>query len=624
MFKILDNRKYFIIFVLIVFTAGMGSGYLFFGEDTGTHKTHTGDEEAKSQVWTCSMHPQVRKDKPGKCPICFMDLIPLSKDSGGINPEQIKLSDYARKLAEIQTAKVYQGPATKTLRLPGTLQLDETRVKHLTAWVGGRIERLYVNYTGIPVKKGEHMAEFYSPELIAAREELLKTRNRPELQKAVVQRLLRWGISSEQIESFKNKDSSEKNFQINSPSQGVVIEQSVKEGMYVNQGTRLFSIADMTRLWLMAKVYERDVQWLKYGQKVQCEFEAYPGQLFSGTIAFISPVLETDSRTVDARINIDNSRGRLKPGMFGRVTIKVATGKDGEVINPDLAGKWISPMHPEVIKDGPGKCDVCGMDLVPVKSMGINTAPPENYPLIIPESALIWTGPRSLVYKKVKDNDRLYEAVEVIAGSKVDGGYIIKSGLSSEDEVVVNGAFKLDAEQQINGRKSMMSPDRDLSPPSESAKTLKSLSPEELKVVEKQIKLSLAISKELAEDNLAQAKQSAKQAHDHLMKTNKLQIEKLTDKNKKLMPILMNLAASDNLKTAREHLFSLTPILKEFIALVEKQISFAIYEEHCPMAFDNKGANWLQAESKLANPYYGAMMLRCGETRKIWGKDTSE
>jgi Cu(I)/Ag(I) efflux system membrane fusion protein len=90
------------------------------------------------------------------------------------------------------------------------------------------------------------------------------------------------------------------------------------------------------------------------------------------------------------------------------------------------------------------------------------------------------------------------------------------------------------------------------------------------------------------------------------------------------MPILMNLAASDNLKTAREHLFSLTPILKEFIALVEKQISFAIYEEHCPMAFDNKGANWLQAESKLANPYYGAMMLRCGETRKIWGKDTSE
>jgi Cu(I)/Ag(I) efflux system membrane fusion protein len=622
MLKLFDNRKYFVLFVFIIFALGMTSGYLIFSKDTNSRKAHTGKGTPESQVWTCSMHPQIRKDKPGKCPVCFMDLILLSKNSGNLDPDQIRLTDYAKKLAEIQTAKVYRGPVTKTLRLPGTLQLDETRVKHLTAWVGGRIERLYVNYTGIPVKRGEHMAEFYSPELIAAREELLKTQKRPELQKAVIERLLRWGISANQIESFKRQIPGDKNIQINSPAQGIVIEQSVKEGMYVNQGTRLFSIADMRKLWLMAKVYERDIKWLKYGQKVKCEFEAYPGQLFTGTIAFISPVLKTDSRTVNARVNIDNNRGRLKPGMFGRLTIEVTIGKGGRVINPDLAGKWISPMHPEIIKDEPGKCDVCGMDLVPVQSMGINTARPEDYPLIVPESAVLWTGPRSLVYKRVKGKEKLYQAVEVILGSKVDGGYIIRSGLNPDEEVVVNGAFKLDAEQQINARKSMMSPDRDLS--AQADKTLKSLSPEELKVVENQIKLSLAIAKELAADNLAKAKQSAQQAHDHLMKTNKLKIEKLVRTNKKLMPILMKLAASENIKTAREHLFSLTPVLKEFIALVEKQISFAIYEEHCPMAFDNKGANWLQAESELANPYYGAMMLRCGETRKIWGKDTDE
>ncbi|MGM0600122.1 MAG: heavy metal-binding domain-containing protein, partial [Candidatus Rifleibacteriota bacterium] len=284
-------------------------------------------------------------------------------------------------------------------------------------------------------------------------------------------------------------------------------------------------------------------------------------------------------------------------------------------------GKWISPMHPEIIKDKPGKCDVCGMDLVPVQSMGINTDLPESYPLIVPESAVLWTGPRSLVYKKVKDKDKLYQAAEVITGSKVDGGYIIRSGLSSDDEVVVNGAFKLDAEQQINARTSMMSPERDLSHPTAAKKTLKSLSPEELRVVERQIRLSLAISEKLAADDLEQAKKSAQKAHDHLMKLDKLQIKKLNNKSKRLMPVLMKLATSNSIKTAREHLFTLTPILKEFIALVENQINFAIYEEHCPMAFDNKGANWLQAESELANPYYGAMMLRCGETRKIWGKD---
>ena len=623
MLKLLNNKKYFFLFVFILFVAGLGTGYLVFSENSDTQSSIEGQAKKEKQIWTCSMHPQVRKDKPGQCPICFMDLIPLKDKSGGVTPDQIKLSDYARELAEVKTEKIYRGPATRTLRLPGTLQLDETRVKHVTAWVGGRIERLFVNYTGIPIKKGEHMAEFYSPELIAAREELKKSTKRPQLQKAVIERLLRWGISSEQIENFKSQSSDAKLVQINAPAGGIVIEQSIREGMYVQQGSRLFSIADMSRLWLMAKVYERDIQWLRYGQKVQCEFEAYPGRLFPGTIAFISPVLNTKSRTVNARINIENIRGKLKPGMFGRVTIKVIIGKNGEVINPELAGKWISPMHPEVIKDEPGKCDVCGMDLIPIQSMGITTTPPESYPLIAPETAVLWTGQRSMVYKKEKNMHNLYRGVEVITGAKVDQGYLIKSGLKEGDEVVVNGAFKLDAEQQINAHISMMSHERDLSSPPAPSQAFKALSSEELQIIEKQILLCLSISEKLAADNLKGAKEVAQKAHNHLMKVNNLQIPKLSSVSKQLMPVLMKLAASDSLKGAREQLFGLTPLLKDLVSLVENQLSFTIYEEHCPMAFDNKGANWLQKESELANPYYGAMMLRCGETRKIWGKDTN-
>lgn len=620
------DKKTLIVPALVVFFAGMIAGFFIFanGTNAGSALDTDAHKEARAEIWTCSMHPQVRKDKPGKCPICSMDLIKLSEDSpsSAASPDSLKLSDVARELAEVRTTEVYSGNATRTIRLPGTVKLDETAVKHLTAWVSGRIEKLYVNYTGIPVQQGDHMAEFYSPDLIAAQEELKRTVGNDSLHKAVIERLLRWGISAQQIEEFKAAKTPAELVTINSPTAGIVIEQAAKEGMYVNQGTRLFSIADMNRLWLVASVYERDVQWLRYGQVVRCEFEAFPGKVFPGTISFISPVLTPESRTVDARVNIDNSNGLLKPGMFGRVTIKVSIGNNGEVVNPAMAGKWISPMHPEVIKDGPGQCDVCGMDLVPIESMGIKTSNTDKQPLIVPESAVLWSGPRSLVFKEVPGEKGTYETVEVLVGPRVDSGYLVYSGLEMGDRVVIEGAFKLDSEQQIRTRTSMMSPDRNVSYDDDMIKSFGEIAPEVLALVEKLIKECLKISEKLAEDNLPDAKAAAMKAHDYLPELKKSAVKSLASISDKLMPVLMKMAASKDIKVAREGLFALSSVLKDLMVLVDGKLSFEVQENFCPMAFDNKGAIWLQSSSQLANPYFGEMMLRCGSNRKTWNKET--
>jgi len=605
------NKKLFLI-IILAFLSGLVAGSLFFAAPAPPVTQNL--TQTVPQTWTCSMHPEIRQPKPGKCPKCFMDLIPLSEDAFSSDPRTLKLSDAAKELAQVKIAPVYSGPATRTLRLPGTLQLDETRLRHVTAWVAGRIDKLYVNYTGIPVKLNDHMAEFYSPDLIAAQEELRRTVGNESLHLAVTERLLRWGISPQQIEQFIAAPAAKDLVTINSPSAGIVIEQAVKEGMYVNQGTRLFSIADMSRLWLIASVYERDIQWLRYGQKVSCEFEAYPGRIFPGTISFISPVLQTSSRTVDARINVDNAEGLLKPGMFGRITIKVSLGNKGEVINPALSGKWISPMHPEVIKDGPGKCDVCGMDLVPVESLGINTSADATLPLLVPETAVLWSGPRSIVFRKTADAENLYEATEVVVGPNVDDGYLVFSGLEAGDEVVVEGAFKLDSEQQIRAGMSMMSPHRDLTPMAEQ----ESLSPEAVAAVEDLLRPCLEISSLLAQDQLPS--QAAHHAHERLSGLKNSDSAALQGIAGRMMPVLMKMAGEKDIVKAREQLNELTPSIKELVILAGSSLSFVIHEDFCPMAFDNKGAVWFQEASELANPYFGAMMLRCGETKKVWSK----
>jgi Cu(I)/Ag(I) efflux system membrane fusion protein len=468
--------------VLLVLGYWLGGGFLGDEKQAMPQAAHDGHAEkaAKPEVWTCSMHPQIQLPEPGQCPICFMDLIPL--DSGGdddeAGPRELTVSANAAKLMELETAPVERRPVTMDVRMVGKVDYDETRLAYITAWVPGRIERLFVDYTGIPVRKGDHMLQFYSPEVLTAETELLQAINtvrRLEASdvgivretamstvKAAREKLRLWGLTPEQIAEIEQLGTPADRVTIYAPAGGVVVDKNAREGMYVETGTRIFSIADLSRVWIELDAYESDLAWLRYGQTVRFTTEAHPGERFTGKIAFIPPVLDEATRTVKIRVNVENKEGHLKPGMFVRAVVEAEVAGDGHVVDAELAGKWISPMHPEIVKDEPGTCDVCGMPLVPAEDLGYVNPSEETTgaPLVIPASAPLITGKRALVYVEVPNREKpTYEGREVILGARAGGVYPVKSGLVEGERVVTQGAFKLDAELQIRAKPSMMMPE---------------------------------------------------------------------------------------------------------------------------------------------------------------------
>ncbi|VGO21448.1 efflux RND transporter periplasmic adaptor subunit [Pontiella sulfatireligans] len=430
-----------------------------FTPQTSNSKQQTTNPKPQTATWTCSMHPQIKLPKAGKCPVCLMDLIPLESggDEGG--EREISVSPYAAKLLEIETSEVARQFMSAEVRMVGKVDYDETRVTYISAWVPGRIDRLFVDYTGIPVKKGDHLAELYSPDLLTAQEELLQAvKHNPSLIEASREKLRLWGLTAEQIAGIEQSGTPADHMTIYSPAGGIVIHKNAKEGQYVQTGTQIYTIADLSTIWIQLDAYESDLNWLRYGGQVDFTTEAYPGQSFAGTISFIDPVINSATRTAKVRVIVDNPTLALKPGMFVRAVARPKVAEGGRVMDPGLAGKWISPMHPEVIKDGPGPCDVCGMPLVTAESLGYVTDNPQNAPLVIPATAALKTGKRAVVYIEIPDQEKpTYEGREVELGVRLGNFYVVADGLEEGERVVTRGAFKLDAELQIHAKPSMMS-----------------------------------------------------------------------------------------------------------------------------------------------------------------------
>ncbi|MBT3295451.1 MAG: HlyD family efflux transporter periplasmic adaptor subunit [Verrucomicrobia bacterium] len=465
--------------IALLLVAFLG-GFMSRGSGDRGHETHGASAETpESEVWTCSMHPQFKLPGPGKCPICFMDLIPLVVDADDdAGPRELTVSENAALLMEIETAPVERRFVETEVRMVGKVTVDETRLSHITAWVPGRLERLFVDYTGISVTEGDHMVVLYSPELLSAQEELLQAIQAAEALKrsdvdvvrasadatveAAREKLRLWGLTGEQIEAVEKRGKAEDRVTIYAPTGGVVVGMDAREGMYVKTGTRIYTIADLSQVWVNLEAYESDLAWLRYGQAVVFTAEAYPGETFKGQITFIHPVLDETTRTVKVRVNVSNEDGRLKPGMFVRAAASAKVATSGRVMDASLAGKWISPMHPEVIKDGPGACDVCGMDLVPAESLGFVGAEPteEDKPLVIPATAPLLTGTRAVVYVALPDREKpTFEGREIVLGPRAGDDYMVKEGLAEGERVVTRGAFKIDAELQIRAKPSMMSPE---------------------------------------------------------------------------------------------------------------------------------------------------------------------
>lgn len=354
----------------------------------------------------------------------------------------IHLSERAMKLAQIEVSPVTREFIPFEIRLYGSVDYDETKLAHITAWIPGRIEKLYINFTGMEVEKNDPMVDYYSPELIVAQEELIqslksfhelkntstsfaKDQSQRNLESARVKlRLL--GIDPDQIEEIEKTGKIKEVIQVKAPASGVVIHKNALEGEYVKEGTEMFTIADLDEVWIQLEAYESDLPGLKLNEKVQFRTDAYPGEIFTGRISFIDPFLNEKTRTTSFRLNVDNKEGKLKPGMYVTGVVNAYITAEGETI-----------------------CH----------------APIEQIPpLVIPASAALITGKRAIVYVQNPNNPSEYLLREVVLGPRVSDYYIVNSGLEEGELVVVHGNFKIDSAAQIQAKPSMMSPEGGIKP----------------------------------------------------------------------------------------------------------------------------------------------------------------
>lgn len=616
------------------------------GRYTGSHEpvVHANHAEAgEITSWTCSMHPQIALPEPGKCPICGMDLIPR-KSAGGedLGERMMSMSKAAMKLAEVRTAPVERKFVDIEIPMVGIVDYDETRVKTISAWTDGRLDRLFVDYTGIPVKKGDHLVEIYSPELYTAQEELLQAiradrelggsgneslrRTGAATVDAVREKLKLLGLNEDQISSIELQESPLARTEITSPIGGIVIQKNAKEGMYVKTGTPIYTVADLSMLWVQLDAYESDLAWIKYGQDVEIRTGAFGDKIFPGWISFIDPVLDPKTRTVKVRVVVENKSGLLRPNMFVKATVKARVGEEDVVLTSSLEGKWICPMHPEVVKDEAGECDVCGMDLVEAAELGYASGEEVKKPVVVPATAVLITGKRAIVYREVHGKERpTFEGVEIEVGPRAGDYYIVRSGLEEGDDVVVNGNFKIDSALQLFAKASMMSPekmpDMDEKSVSVNGEFLKQLSP----VYESYLDAQRA----LASDNAGDALKSLASLKAELGAIDMTLLE--GDGHKRWMELLKEFNASlahvehiSEIAEVRELFGRLSAVMVVLEQTVGQPGGVSLYQVFCPMAFDNKGASWLQLGNDVMNPYFGESMLHCGEVQKVYGQEAGE
>ena len=326
--------------------------------------------------------------------------------------------------------------------------------------------------------------QLYSPELITAQAEYLEARAAQQrlgegasdlVRQSVAssltasrEKLLLLGLTEAQLTIIEREGRPLDHLTIYAPLGGVIIERLAAEGMYVQTGTPIYKIADLGTLWVMMDAYESDLIWLRFGQTVEFVTEAWPGEVFTGRISFISPMLNDATRTVRVRAVVDNPDGRLKPNMLVRAVVESPLAEGGRAIEPALADKWICPMHGEIMKDAAGECDICDMPLVTADALGYAAAELAEPPLVIPASASLLTGrklDRAVVYAVVEGAERpTYIGKEIVLGPRAGDYYIVRDGLMEGERVVTRGNFKIDSELQLRGRPSLMSPPEEEAP----------------------------------------------------------------------------------------------------------------------------------------------------------------
>jgi Cu(I)/Ag(I) efflux system membrane fusion protein len=561
------------VFVGLALMIGLGLGYFIFNNDDEKHE-HTKSEINGETIYTCSMHPQIRQNEPGDCPICGMDLIPLDKN-GSSDPTVLEMTEAAVQLANIQTTVLGQtGKSAKEFTLSGKIQADERTAASQVSHLSGRIEKLYVTFKGERVNKGQKVAEVYSPDLVAAQQELLEALKYQEVNASLLEaarkKLYYWKIPKSAILEIEKSGKIQETFTIYAETSGVVSNQRVSVGDYVKRGEALFDLLNLNQLWVLFDAYEDDLSNISVGDRVSFTTPAVPNRTFTTRINFIDPTINPQTRTASLRGEIVNNSGKLKPEMFITGTLQAR----------------------------------------------VNTAAQ----LTVPKSAVMWTGTRSVVYMKIPNMEIpsfQFKVVEI--GEGVGQSYLVKSGLERGEEVVTYGAFTIDAAAQLNNQASMMNQNVSVkgSEPTNDVLDYQANTPIKFKqqlngLVSEYLNLKDAF---VETDN----KKAAKTAADFIKQLGKIdmglvkgeahiywmqQLKAMKMSGQKIVDL-------KNVEAQRQQFQYVSNALINTLQAFGTE-GKAFYQLHCPMVANNKGADWISAEKEIKNPYFGDKMMGCG------------
>ena len=568
-----------ILYIAIALIIGLGAGWLIFGNgssDTMANKDisemsdqHDHSGESAEQMWTCSMHPQIMQPEAGDCPICGMDLIPTEAGADGLAANEIKMTENAMALANIQTTIVGNAKAGDDdgmISLSGKIAANEENNTVQSSYFKGRIEQLNVNYEGQQVNHGQLLATIYAPDLVAAQQELITAaslkESQPALYKAVRSKLKNWKLSDTQINAIEESGTVRENFRIYATVSGTVSEVMAAQGDYVNQGQPIVKLSNLNSVWAEFDAYENQIAQFNIGQKINITTNAYPNKEFEGTISFIDLILNNATRTITVRATLQNKNDLFKPGMFVTGKVKGAT-----------------------------------------QTM-------ENT-LTVPASAVLWTGERSLVYVKTNPNEPVFEMREVTLGNRSGETYQVSTGLNNGDEIVTNGTYTVDAAAQLQGKKSMMNQQM--------------MQDESAMMGDMEMSFSNAFSSDFSEalpsylkmkdafvaSDAGQVSAFAKTTSEKLKTISTDDLGTMEKQHlTKSIEMLDAIANNDNLENQRAHFVILNENIVPIAMSIENSTNY--YIQKCPMANNNKGAVWLSMEEEIRNPYYGDAMLTCG------------
>ena len=547
--------------------------------------TATAESQAAEEIWTCSMHPQIRQNEPGICPICEMDLIPLDNSLSNDDPTVLMMSKEAAKLAQIETTVVgnsHMG-STKTsmIEVEGTVEMDERSINAQAAHIGGRVESLGVNFEGEYVKAGQKIATIYSTGLLAASEELLtavKFEGRVEgIKDASIQKLRNWKISDEQINIILTSGKPIETIDLYADHSGYVLSKKVSLGDYVNQGQALYTVGQTNRLWLTFNVYESDLGNIRTGQQVTFTTPSTGSKEFKARINYIEPLLDPVSRTATVRAETSSNRNQLKPGMLLKGEIAAAS--------PSSKG---------------------------------------NVSISVPRTAVLWTGNTSVLYVKQQDTEvPSFQFREVTVGNQGGDFIEILEGINDGEEVVTHGAFAIDAAAQLNNNMSMMN--RNVSIKKE---TQGDITPDYTAETPDEFKVQLNV--------VANAYLDLK---DAFVGTDATAAAEQADKTiTSLESVDMSLVKGDGHMYWMEQLSAMLSHAEKIksssdVEAQRKQFGFlsdamikaieafgtignTFYVQFCPMAFNNQGADWISSEQAIKNPYFGDKMMKCGSVKR--------